>query len=513
MRTREDVWKLTKAEGNWPKVLEAYRLAVHKMRTLDPPTTDPPTAPTKPLSWQFQAALHGRPAPNPKTIPLGLKWNFCQHEGWFFFPWHRMYLLAFEAVVQDFLKDPTWSLPYWYSIDPDDTTTDVLPPAFRQPKVGKDDNDLYTVDRSSLANDGKGLRSSVIFASGTLDKALRDALNASTFSADVRFFDATFGGGVTKTAQFAQEMGLLEDTPHGAVHVLVGNDYDIENGDVVETRAGWMGDPLTAALDPIFWLHHSNIDRLWQVWLDADRDHRNPPDSDWLKTKFKFPAPGDTTVEWKVGDILDTATLGYRYDTTRAPSGVSTRVDVGLEAASSAKPPTPRRPTELVGATVDVPIGAGQRATIPLSQPALQSRGLAAADAAPQRVLLRLEGITGTRPAPLYNVYLNVPAGASPANYPDRLAGTISTFGVREASRPDGEHGGQGVNKVLDITDVRNALVQAGDWDPSNLSVAFVPLAPLSAAAQAAVTETTTAPQAASSGLHAARIAVFVVST
>jgi tyrosinase len=49
MRTREDVWKLTKAEGNWPKVLEAYRLAVHLMRTLDPPTTDPPTAPTKPL--------------------------------------------------------------------------------------------------------------------------------------------------------------------------------------------------------------------------------------------------------------------------------------------------------------------------------------------------------------------------------------------------------------------------------------------------------------------------------
>jgi hypothetical protein len=30
---------------------------------------------------------------------------------------------------------------------------------------------------------------------------------------------------------------------------------------------GWMLDPSLAALDPIFWLHHANVDRLWEVWL------------------------------------------------------------------------------------------------------------------------------------------------------------------------------------------------------------------------------------------------------
>ena len=63
------------------------------------------------------------------------------------------------------------------------------------------------------------------------------------------------------------ESGLLEDTPHGGVHVLVGNDFD-QFGNPV--RAGWMGSFFTAGLDPIFWLHHANLDRLWQVWLELD---------------------------------------------------------------------------------------------------------------------------------------------------------------------------------------------------------------------------------------------------
>jgi tyrosinase len=36
----------------------------------------------------------------------------------------------------------------------------------------------------------------------------------------------------------------------------------------------------TAARDPIFWLHHANIDRLWEAWL-ALEDHANPTGSRW----------------------------------------------------------------------------------------------------------------------------------------------------------------------------------------------------------------------------------------
>ena len=48
--------------------------------------------------------------------------------------------------------------------------------------------------------------------------------------------------------------GNVYGTPHGDVHVGVG---------------GWMGSVPTAAQDPIFWLHHCNIDRLWNRWLAA----------------------------------------------------------------------------------------------------------------------------------------------------------------------------------------------------------------------------------------------------
>jgi tyrosinase-like protein len=34
---------------------------------------------------------------------------------------------------------------------------------------------------------------------------------------------------------------------------------------------GDLGSPATAARDPIFWLHHANIDRLWVRWTDPAR--------------------------------------------------------------------------------------------------------------------------------------------------------------------------------------------------------------------------------------------------
>ena len=78
----------------------------------------------------------------------------------------------------------------------------------------------------------------------------------------------------------------------------------------------------------------------------------------------------------------------------------------------------------------------------------------------------------------VYNVYLNVPAGDAPEQHPERLAGTITTFGVPEASRSDAQHGGTGLTKVLDITAVRDVLVQQGRWDPARLTVAFAPVVP-----------------------------------
>jgi hypothetical protein len=44
---------------------------------------------------------------------------------------------------------------------------------------------------------------------------------------------------------------------------------------------GWMSDPDCATRDPIFWLLHSNIDRLWKRRLDLD-GHADPFEAAWL---------------------------------------------------------------------------------------------------------------------------------------------------------------------------------------------------------------------------------------
>src|SRR6185295_6951996 len=61
-----------------------YNAAVKAMRLLPP---------TDPLSWSYQAAIHGT---DDMTMPMPAGWNSCQHHNYYFWSWHRMYLYYFE---------------------------------------------------------------------------------------------------------------------------------------------------------------------------------------------------------------------------------------------------------------------------------------------------------------------------------------------------------------------------------------------------------------------------------
>ncbi|MET0520527.1 MAG: tyrosinase family protein, partial [Jiangellaceae bacterium] len=95
-RTRVDVWNATDDEGDWPVVLQAYERAIGTMRSLD----DPDEPPADPLGWRFQAAIHGLADENGDPDTGNPFWCNCQHGSWFFLPWHRMYLAAFEKIIQ-----------------------------------------------------------------------------------------------------------------------------------------------------------------------------------------------------------------------------------------------------------------------------------------------------------------------------------------------------------------------------------------------------------------------------
>lgn len=81
-----------------------------------------------------------------------------------------------------------------------------------------------------------------------------------------------------------------------------------------------MGTFYTAARDPIFYPHHSNIDRMWAIWKKLGQGRRDySDDEDWLDSTFFFYDENATLVRVKVRDCLDTKKLGYVYQDVDLP--------------------------------------------------------------------------------------------------------------------------------------------------------------------------------------------------
>src|ERR1700741_1494542 len=90
--------------AGWNPTLEWYAKAVLKLRAL--PATDR-------TSWRYLGAIHGfnndlwiakkvitdKDSLPPSAETDGRMWNQCQHRTWYFLPWHRGYLYAFEAIL------------------------------------------------------------------------------------------------------------------------------------------------------------------------------------------------------------------------------------------------------------------------------------------------------------------------------------------------------------------------------------------------------------------------------
>ncbi|KAJ6886721.1 polyphenol oxidase [Populus alba x Populus x berolinensis] len=81
-----------------------------------------------------------------------------------------------------------------------------------------------------------------------------------------------------------------------------------------------MGNFYSAARDPIFFCHHSNVDRMWTIWKTIPgglrRDIRDP---DWLNSEFLFYNENAELVRCKVRDCLDNRRLRYTYQNVEIP--------------------------------------------------------------------------------------------------------------------------------------------------------------------------------------------------
>jgi tyrosinase len=464
MRTRKDVWKLPAADQTL--LWYARAIAIMKTRLVADPT-----------SWRYQAAIHDYdPSDDPLAVPGDVLpsaseqatfWARCQHGSWFFLPWHRGYLFYFEQMLLKIIQQQggpsDWALPYWNYSDLSNPKARCLPPAFWNPTLPDETpNPLLVTQRASGANTGKALGSPAGAENST---CLRKTVfvNSSTGGG------AGFGGGSTGFSHGGSVPGACESVPHNTMHGAVGG------------PTGWMSAFNTAGLDPVFWVHHANIDRLWEVWMKRDPGNTNPTVAAWLSSiAFNFHDESGAAVTLTVNQVLDTTqpVLDYVYEDVSDPLAPAPPVPgVVVSAARSAM--EAQRIPEMVGATdtrEGITLGsAPQSVQFALHAPS----GPAAREltpAAPRQVHLNLENITATRrPIESYMVYVNLPDGANPDNHPELLAGLIPRFGIVEASRRTREHAGDGVGYSFDISHIVSLLETLKAWDPDRLRVTFVP--------------------------------------
>jgi tyrosinase len=244
-------------------IIASYRQAVSAMRAL--PQTDP-------RNWRRQAQIHN---------------SFCPHRNWFFLPWHRAYLVAFERICRQLSNNPNFALPYW-----DWTANPQLPAAFARQTVGGAANPLFDSTRSSQT----------VTIPGTV--AGQGRINTLLAENSFEVFASSRPSGQNNTAAtWLRREGLegpFESGPHDQVHVRI-------SGNMAS---------FTSPLDPIFWLHHCNIDRLWDRWNRSGRT--NTSNTLWRNFAFNghFVTPSGTTstpFNVAVSGLLNIGGLGYRY--------------------------------------------------------------------------------------------------------------------------------------------------------------------------------------------------------
>jgi tyrosinase len=328
------------------KALESYSAGIKAMLNLGP---------EHPQNWFRNAFIHLMD---------------CPHGNWWFYVWHRGYLGYFEQTIRNLSQDPTFAIPYWdWTVQPEipqsmfdnvrtptdgafepyTKTLDIFTAKF-QPSLMAYWNTLNSAQRNQLNirgyatftdmwNDvtGNGVPGNMGFATTDRSRYLTrenpklDPETAYDCSppiieaglAPVDYYNPTLSLSFTSrktpshmTPPASGTFSMLEGMPHNNVHNYIGGVGPWDPGPY-----GNMTNFLSP-VDPIFFLHHANMDRLWDVWTRKQEANGYPilPCGQELDTlaneQFLFYVNGNGQY---VGpsiarEYLSTARFDYEYE-------------------------------------------------------------------------------------------------------------------------------------------------------------------------------------------------------
>lgn len=450
--------------------IESYKKAIRAMLALPP---------SDPRNWYRLALTH--------TMD-------CPHGNWWFLVWHRGYIGWFEQICRELSGDPAFALPYWdwsENTDPrnlfrpsvpavmfDDVLTptdpayiahfdefyaryrDVMAKADYWKRIYKpngefDDGTQYgqllargirTPDDLwfDIINDPRGAfffdrahARGVTKAKPQLDGKTTKAVSLQTLLDALAPRDfLTFASPKTMGHSGLTGFGVLEGQPHNRVHNCVGGIFTDPGGNT--TNSGGFMQANLSPVDPLFFLHHSNIDRLWDVWTRKQQAHGYPvlpegSDLDtWSAEPFVFfvDSKGRPVSKTTAGNYAMIGDFNYDYQPGSGEQVVPTALAAGalkakatrIERFSAQITRPPASTTGTASGAVTIPHALLQAATEP-EAPRLFAQ-----------VTIALPPLAHGRD---FTVLVNAPAGAAGADPSSpHYAGTLSMFGHHTVHAP-----------------------------------------------------------------------------
>ncbi|KAL3697257.1 hypothetical protein R1sor_011333 [Riccia sorocarpa] len=243
------------------------------------------------------------------------------HFSWLFYPFHRWFVFFHERILQHVLEDPEFSLHFW-NWDNGDTVPkpdgsdggcyeagNFLPPLYNDSSTAQ-----YVTGRSNLTRipglpvdlsvhplerENPPLRTADVVLPRNLESMYGAMMSIGNTTR--HFMGREYRYGDSQVLNPFDGTGTLEIMGHAATHWWVG---------------GLLGAVETSAADPLFFTHHSNIDRLWKIWHNLPGGERKDyDDPDFLNAEFLFWDENAALRRVKVKDALSNEALGYCYET------------------------------------------------------------------------------------------------------------------------------------------------------------------------------------------------------
>ncbi len=249
-----------------------------------------------------------RTAMPPMSMPMGggMSMGKMAHRSPWFLPWHREFLLRYERELRkvdakvtlpywDWLADRAKSSSLWHADFMGGTGTGTAGHVADGPFAGSTGNWPLAV-QSDNVHDPALRRAIGVEGRLPTKTSIRAAIKRTPYDTapwdDMARPPETIGPGFRPQ---------LEHVVHDPVHGWVGGTMELS----------------TSPNDPVFFLHHANVDRLWAVWRSSHTGE-DPylPLNDGTKYDEGKPMPVYPATP---SSLVDHHALGYRYEVEDQP--------------------------------------------------------------------------------------------------------------------------------------------------------------------------------------------------